>query len=201
MKKNDIGKILKVFGIIVMVLGIICSLLLGFNTVQSSPMDDIMGYMIEPTVTYDFEQVIFGIFASVVFGLILMGLSEIIYILDEKRENSRRLCMRFGINPAEINGYNGRKQGRLGHPKQNQNPNMNMGQNNGPQYSQNANGQQINQRPVTNDPMKQHEMNQHEMNQEQAAPNNQSNGSNVVNAEKTEPDAHENIVHEDYGDK
>ena len=107
LKKNEIGNALKIVGFIVMILGVISSIISAF---KSQPMmDDFMGLMMGPGVTssmgVDYAAVIKEIVFSVAAGATLIGISEIIFILDEHRENSRRMCRRFGIEPAEYDKY------------------------------------------------------------------------------------------------
>ena len=195
MKKNEMGKVLKVVGIVVMALGIVCSFVLGFNSGQTNPMDEIMGYVIEPTVTYNFSQAIFGVFASVVAGLVLMGLAEIIYILDEKRENVRRLCGRFGIQPAIMENHG---QGRRG-----------MVQGNGMQNMQNMhNGQNFQNGQAAGNVGGNHmaggQNGGHNMASSQNAPQEMNAQSMNPQAAQQAPKAEEqfeNVVHEDYGDE
>lgn len=122
MKKNEVGRVLKVVGVLAIILGSIGSIIMGFSTVQSS-MDEMFGIAGPQTITFSFSQAIPGIFFSIVAGAILIGLAEIIYILDEHKENARRLCRRFGIMPVEYDDYaqareaiNNRRRAATQHP-------------------------------------------------------------------------------------
>ena len=103
MKKNSIGNALRILGLIVIVIGAIISIINPLST-PSIP-NEFAGFMFEPTVTYDVTNLILGLLGSIVVGALLIGLGEIIFILDEQRENSRRLCRRFGIEPAFDDKY------------------------------------------------------------------------------------------------
>ena len=122
LKKNEIGSALKVIGFIVMILGAICSFISAFKS--QSMVDDFMGMMMLPPVnssmTVDYVSIITGIVLSVAAGAILIGISEIIFILDEHRENSRRMCHRFGIEPAEYDKYADAKKAMKTMAKQSQ---------------------------------------------------------------------------------
>lgn len=104
MRKNEVGKALKIIGVLSIILGAIGSIIMGFTTVEA-PLDSLYSYAVPTTVTFSFSQAISGIFATAIAGVLLIGLSEVIYILDEHRENSRRLCRRFGIKPVEYDDY------------------------------------------------------------------------------------------------
>lgn len=188
------GKFLKVASIVVIALGVVCSLVLGFNTVPASPMDDMMGYMV-PTVSYDFAQAIFGVFASVVAGLLLMGISEIIYIEDEKRENTRRLCARFGIKPAVTENSNANRKNanyRNGNMQQTGFQSQGRPMNQGQPVNQ---GQSMNQGQSTNQgqkvshgqPMNQ-PCNGSKMNPGHQGDQNNQNGQNSQNSQNSQTD-------------
>lgn len=104
MKKNRIGMALRVVAIVIVVVGTLSQLLPLFTGMGMS------GYMGGMFLTYNLSDAVSGILLSVVIGLIIGGFSEVIFILDENRENTRRMCRRFGVRPVEYNRCNeGRK--------------------------------------------------------------------------------------------
>ena len=184
MKKNEVGKVLKIVGVLAIIFGTIGSIVMGFTTVHN-PMDEMLGFVSPQTITFNFGQVLPGIFSSVIAGAILIGISEIIYILDEQRENSRRLCKRFGIMPVENDKYAPAKNaidnrfrqtqqaGAQNHQQNNFQP-----QNGQPQSSQTQNGQLQNGQLQNGQP--QNDQAQNDQPQKGQAQNDQLQGESSI---------------------
>lgn len=91
---NKVGKVLKIFGVAIIILGIIASIILAvvFPAQIYEEKNTVLYHGLGVETTFNFVYLIFGIFMSVTAGMLLIGVAEIIKLLqiivDDGKSNS-----------------------------------------------------------------------------------------------------------------